>query len=444
MNPPGDHVFVVGPDNLTSRIGPAVADALGRTFVRDRSGLRQSDPPAVVALGIDEPFDAPLRRSGQLVGVSDLEIESADGLDHAVETVLDALLRTVTVPLGERSYDVVVGPGARRRLSELLPQKSRRVALVTQVGIDFDVEVDRELLRLLLDDGEQAKSLAVVERLCRAMSEGGMTRGDVIVGVGGGVVTDVAGFVASCYHRGIAVVHVATTLLGQIDAAIGGKTGVNLPEGKNLVGAFWQPSAVICDTDALQTLPEREQRSGLGEMAKYAFLGVESLDTLCLVDQITSCVELKATVVGADEREGSSRAVLNYGHTLAHALEAAGFADGQGRGGIDLRHGEAVAIGIVFAAHLARALGRIDQARLARHEAVVASYGLSGQIPGGIDHGELIEAMGRDKKATDGLTFVLDGPNGVELVEGVDTELVRTTMANFEETAMATVSTSVG
>ena len=176
----------------------------------------------------------------------------------------------------------------------------------------------------------------------------------MVVAVGGGVVTDTAGFAAAVYHRGIPVVHVPTTLLGQIDAAIGGKTGVNLPEGKNLVGAVWQPSAVLCDTEVLATLPPREYRSGLGEMAKYAFLGVDDLADLPLDEAVAACVRCKAEVVAADEREGGRRAILNYGHTLAHALEIAG--------GYDLRHGEAVAIGLVYAAELARALGRIDAA----------------------------------------------------------------------------------
>ena len=136
------------------------------------------------------------------------------------------------------------------------------------------------------------------------MARWGLTRADVVVAVGGGVVTDTAGFAAAVYHRGIPVVHVPTTLLGQVDAAIGGKTGVNLPEGKNLVGAFWQPSAVLCDTEVLATLPPREYRSGLGEMAKYAFLGVDDLADLPLDEAVAACVRCKAEVVAADEREG--------------------------------------------------------------------------------------------------------------------------------------------
>ncbi len=220
------------------------------------------------------------------------------------------------------------------------------------------------------------------------------------------------GFAAASYHRGVHLVNVATTLLAQIDAAIGGKTGVNLPEGKNLVGAFWQPVAVLCDTEVLSTLPPREYRNGMGELAKYHFLGGGDLDALPLDERVAACVRIKADVVASDEREGGRRATLNYGHTLAHALETAGR--------YDLRHGEAVAIGLVYAAELAQRLGRIDAARVAEHRRVVGAYDLPVNLPADADPDELVVLMGRDKKAIDGLTFVLDGPNGVEPVTGVD------------------------
>jgi 5-deoxy-5-amino-3-dehydroquinate synthase len=211
----------------------------------------------------------------------------------------------VTVPLGERSYPVLVGSGARHRLLEVLPTPiPRRAAIVTQPGIDIAVDPGIEHRTFAMPDGEEAKHLGTVEDLCRDWARWGMTRGDVVVAVGGGVVTDTAGFAAAVYHRGIAVVHVPTTLLGQIDAAIGGKTGVNLPEGKNLVGAVWQPSAVLCDIEVLSSLPPREYRSGLGEMAKYAFLGVDGLADLPLDEAVAACVRCKAEVVAGDEREG--------------------------------------------------------------------------------------------------------------------------------------------
>ncbi|CAN5241998.1 3-dehydroquinate synthase family protein [soil metagenome] len=318
---------------------------------------------------------------------------------------------TVPVALGERSYDVLVGAGARHRLGEVIPVTARRAAIVPQKEIGFDVDAGIDQKLFTVAGGEEAKCLETVEDLCRAFARFGLTRADVVVAVGGGVVTDVAGFAAAVYHRGVAVVHVATTLLGQVDAAIGGKTGVNLPEGKNLVGAFWQPAAVLCDTEVLATLPPREYRSGLGEMAKYHFLTGIELTDLPLDERVAACVAIKAEVVAGDEREGGRRAILNYGHTLAHALETAG--------SYDLRHGEAVAIGLVFAAELARVLGRIDRERVDRHRRVVGAYGLPVGLPPGADSGALIDLFGRDKKALSGLTFVLDGPHGVEPVTGI-------------------------
>jgi 5-deoxy-5-amino-3-dehydroquinate synthase len=306
-------------------------------------------------------------------------------------------------------------------LADVLPASCRRVAVVTQDGIDVQVDPGRESRAFLVGDGEQHKSMRTVERLCSEWSRWGLTRSDCVVGIGGGLVTDVAGFAASVYHRGLPVIHVATTLLAQIDAAIGGKTGVNLAEGKNLVGTYWQPRAVLCDTDALATLPSREWRCGLGELAKYHWLGGGRLDELALGERIAACVAIKAAFVAADEREGGRRALLNYGHTLAHALEI--------EGGHELRHGEAVAIGLVYAAELARALGRIDDDAVAEHRRVVAGYDLPTRLPLEVEPGELVRLMGRDKKVLDdGLTFVLDGPAGVEVVTGVEPELARSTL----------------
>jgi 5-deoxy-5-amino-3-dehydroquinate synthase len=334
------------------------------------------------------------------------------------------------------------------------------------VGVEVDAGIEQRTF--LIGEGEKAKSMSTVEELCSGFAEFGLTRADVVVGVGGGVVTDVAGFAAAVYHRGVAVAHVATTLLAQVDAAIGGKTGVNLPEGKNLVGAFWQPAAVICDTEVLSSLPPREYGSGLGEMAKYAFLGVPGLPEMGLEEAVAACVECKARVVAGDEREtgvlvgpagpagpagpvgpvgtvgtvpaepgtagvrgtgdeprNAGRALLNYGHTLAHALETSG--------NYDLRHGEAVAVGLVFAARLARQLGRIDDERVAEHYRVVLGYDLPSTLPPGADFTVLLAVMGRDKKVTGGgLTFVLDGPVGLEVVQGVPAEAVLATLAELQ------------
>lgn len=338
----------------------------------------------------------------------------------------DPGLRRVHVPLGERAYDVVVGSGARGALPTLLPARARRAVVVTQAGVPLDVDPGVPFEVLEIGHGEQHKTMATIESLCRDFQRIGITRNDVVIGVGGGMVTDVAGFAAAVWHRGVAVVHVATTLLAMVDAAIGGKTGVNLTAsrgtgggsdgvdgGKNLIGAFWQPAGVVCDVDALATLPEREVRCGRGEMAKYHFLTGDDLLAMGEAERITRCVEIKAEVVIGDEREGGRRALLNYGHTLAHALEI--------EQGHRLAHGEAVAIGLCYAAHLAHHLGRIDADRLAHHYRVVGdAYGLDTSLPHGISADRLVSLMARDKKALDGMTFVLDGPSGVEVVAGVD------------------------
>lgn len=337
-------------------------------------------------------------------------------------------MRRVPLALGERSYDVVIGSGAVEVVDSLIPETAGRAVIVTQptIPIELHLRVPSETVEIGL--GEGAKSLETVERLCRRFVEIGITRADVIVGVGGGVVTDVAGFAAATFHRGVSVVHVPTTLVGQVDAALGGKTGINLPEGKNLIGAFWQPRGVICDTDALGSLPEAEWRSGYGEIVKCALMGLDDLLEQPLEEQIARCVDLKARIVAEDEREGGSRMLLNYGHTLAHALEAAGFAEVGDSPGLSaegsLKHGEAVAIGLVFAARLAEELGRIGRDRVEQHEEFVARMGLPTVLPKAVDPSLLVRLMGRDKKSVNGLTFVLDSARGVEPVSGVPAVVV--------------------
>ena len=342
-------------------------------------------------------------------------------------------MREIPVELGSRSYTVLVGRGVRRELARLIPPGAKMAVVVTQDAVQkagwlngLDPGVPFEICTI--GDGEGSKTVATVEELCRRFARIGLSRSDVVVAVGGGIVTDVAGFAAASYHRGTAYVNIATTLLGQVDAAIGGKTGVNLPEGKNLVGAFWQPSAVLCDTETLTTLPPREWASGKGEMAKYAFLGDPPSSDTEMDEQVARCVAIKAEVVAADEREGDARMVLNYGHTLAHALEAAGLAQ---HPEWDLRHGEAVAIGLVFAAKLARRLGRINEDRVLAHRAVIGSYDLSMDLPANAVATELVTFMGRDKKAQQDLTFVLDGPEGVQPVRGVAVADVLATLADM-------------
>ena len=319
----------------------------------------------------------------------------------------------INVALADRSYSVVVGSGVSKELENFLPRTAKRAVIVTQENIPFSINLSLPHATVLIGNGEQFKSLQTIEVISEQFAKFGLTRSDVVIGLGGGMVTDVAGFAAASWHRGTAVVQIPTTLVGMVDAAIGGKTGVNIAQGKNLIGAFWQPSAVLCDIDALKTLPDRETRCGLGEVAKYHFLTGDDLLALELSARIARCVEIKADIVAADERETGGRAVLNYGHTLAHALERSS--------DVELAHGEAVAIGMIFAAHLALSLGRIDDVRLAHHYKVIRdSYGLGVVIPRTVDRKVLIDLMRHDKKAINGLTFVLDGANGVEIVVGVE------------------------
>ncbi|MFB7515232.1 3-dehydroquinate synthase family protein [Streptomyces sp. NPDC056144] len=328
----------------------------------------------------------------------------------------------VEVGLGDRSYTVHIGPGVRALLPAAVARLgARRAVVVSARPAHWLPELGVETLRIDAQDGEVNKTLATVAELTGAFARFGLTRDDVIVSCGGGTTTDMVGLAASLYHRGTPVIHLPTSLLAQVDASIGGKTGVNLPEGKNLVGAYWQPAEVLCDTEFLDTLPEAERINGYGELARCHFIGAPDLHALDLVDQIATSVALKASVVTRDERDQGLRHILNYGHTLGHALELAT--------DFRLRHGESVAIGTVYAGLLAFALGRIDAARAEEHRAVVASYGLPVTLPEEVGHDTLLRYMRRDKKAGAGLAFVLDGPDGAELVRDVPESVVLATLA---------------
>ena len=345
-------------------------------------------------------------------------------------------MRRVTVRV-ERPYDVIVGPGVTNEIGSLLAGRRRAVIVTHRSLVELHPTAIEESLNdagvefsyALLDEGESAKSLTMIEFLTRSFATQGLLRDDVVVALGGGVVGDTAGFAAAVYHRGIDLVQVPTTLLAQVDSAIGGKTGVNLPEGKNLVGAFHQPLGVLADVSSLTTLAEREYRSGLGEVAKYALIEpallgrTEVADLLqnrasevldrepeALTDLVARCVAIKAHVVAEDEQERAGvRATLNYGHTLGHALETVSR--------YDLYHGEAVAIGLVFAGSLAGALERIDSDRVERHRTLVTSLGLPASVLAKVRAEDLLTVMARDKKAHGGLSFVLDGPRGLERID---------------------------
>ncbi len=343
----------------------------------------------------------------------------------------------VTVDLASRSYDVVIEHGARHGLVELLrfrAPNAQVAAIVTspslhaQPWFDFESGLTQHVLEV--PEGEGAKSLATLEALCEQLATLRLSRDDVVVGVGGGAITDLAGFAASVYLRGVALAQVPTSLVGMVDAAIGGKTAVNLRAGKNLVGAFHQPLGVLCDFDTLLTLPERERLGGLGEVAKCWLLEgrrAGDLAAASLPDLVTMSVQLKGAIVSADEFEGGRRALLNYGHTLGHALESLSLA----RDVDELRHGEAVAIGLAFAVRLAHALGRVDAQEIVNHDEVLLALGLSSRMPSHMSTPGLLDAMTRDKKAHHDLTFVLAGPEGFGVVRHVDPSLVADVLDSF-------------
>ncbi len=344
----------------------------------------------------------------------------------------------VAVDLGTRSYDVVIEAGARRHLSSLVRERAsaaKCVSLVTSAALAaqpwFDLESGLEQFVVIVPEGESAKTLDAFGAVVEALAAARLSRDDLVVAVGGGAVTDLAGFAAASYLRGVGLIHVPTSLVGQVDAAIGGKTGVNLTAGKNLLGAFHQPLGVLCDSEVLATLGERERKSGLGEVAKCWLLegrGAGELVTTPTETLIEVSVELKARFVAADEREGGDRALLNYGHTLAHALEKVALT----RNPEELRHGEAVAVGLAFAARLARALGRVGDVVVDEHDAVLDTLGLARRLPEGYDPEELIDAMRHDKKARHDLRFVLAGPEGFSLVTNVDATVVHSTLTTFK------------
>jgi 3-dehydroquinate synthase len=329
------------------------------------------------------------------------------------------------VRAGAHDYDVVCGRGAVRRaipeISGLGEFSSVHVISSLRVWRALGKQIRRNIgpngaNRLhLFDDAEAKKSVRTVESLCRALVRSGADRRALLVAVGGGVVGDVAGFVAASYLRGISVVHIPTTLVAQVDSGIGGKAGVNLPEGKNLVGAFYPPALVIADPDLLRTLPDREYRSALAEVIKYGIISDASLfsyleqnfervlkrDPEAIERMISASVRIKTYVVSRDERESGLREILNYGHTFGHALEAATRYR-------RFRHGEAVAWGMVAAALLGREAAITPAEDASRIIALVRRMGRLTPWPAGLAAKSLISLMQSDKKTRDGkIRFVL-------------------------------------
>jgi 3-dehydroquinate synthase len=351
----------------------------------------------------------------------------------------------------DRSYDIHCGSGLLASVGSLVAAAGGRRAVVVADSAVTDTHAARVAASLAaagstvypvtVPSGEGSKSLDSLGRLWDAMAGIAVDRRTHVVAVGGGVIGDLAGFAAATFARGLALWHVPTTLVAQVDSAIGGKTGINLAGGKNLVGAFWQPRGVVSDVDTLSTLPDREYLSGLAEVVKYGVILDEAFFSWLedhaadLVDREAAAVAhaversaaIKAGVVERDEREVTGlRAALNYGHTFGHAFETA-----LGYG--TLLHGEAVAIGMAKAARLAAAIGRIPQEIVDRQDRLLDRLRLPRSMTGlaPLDPASLIEIMGRDKKSEGGrLRFVLPSRLGeVDLVDGIEPGLVRQILA---------------
>ena len=348
--------------------------------------------------------------------------------------------QSVRVDLAERSYDIEIGVGNLAAAGRFLKDRGKvsQAVIFTDENVQepHAVKVAESLVGASIDvtivavaPGEKSKALAVAAKLWEGLLELGADRKTVVVAVGGGVVGDLAGFIAATFARGLRFLQIPTSLLAQVDSSVGGKVGINLSRAKNMVGAFWQPLGVLIDTATLDTLPKREYVSGLAEVLKYGvildaefFAGLEAnaaklvaRDSAALIRAIARSCRLKADVVQQDEREETGlRAVLNYGHTFAHAFEAL---TGYG----ELLHGEAVSIGMLCAARLAQRLGRVDAAFVARQQALTETLGLPTKVPK-LDRQKILASMMHDKKVEHGkLRFILPTRMGhVELVGDID------------------------
>ena len=333
-------------------------------------------------------------------------------------------VKTVPVALGARSYDVRIGPGLIARAgAEIAPLLSRpRVAILTDERVAalhlpaLTQALEAAGIRvssLALPPGEATKSWDHLGRAVEWLLAEKIERRDIVIALGGGVIGDLAGFAAAILRRGVRFVQMPTTLLAQVDSSVGGKTGINAPQGKNLIGAFHQPSLVLADTDVLATLPDRDFRAGYGEVVKYGLLGDAAFfgwlevngprlrdDPAALLHAVAHSVGMKAGIVARDETEQGERALLNLGHTFGHALESAtGYSD-------RLLHGEGVAIGCALAFDLSARLGlcaQEDPSRVAQHLAAMGMPARLSDVPGALaDDAALIALMGQDKKVVDG------------------------------------------
>jgi len=358
-------------------------------------------------------------------------------------------LHTVHLDLGDRSYDVHVGEGILGRLADFLSAcgpLGKRCALISDESVsalhgpDLYLALDDagyEVTTITVPSGEASKSMDVATGVCREMLQAGLDRKSFVVALGGGVIGDLAGFAAAIFQRGIPFVQIPTTVVSQVDSSVGGKTGVNTPEGKNLLGSFHQPRLVIADTATLRTLPDREYNQGFAEIIKHAairdadmFEAIENqgLSRDELAPLIARNVAIKADVVETDEREtAGTRALLNFGHTLGHGIEnAAGYGA--------LLHGEAISLGLVAAARLSVEHSGLPQSDCDRLIALLQSYQLPTSLPDDIDQASVIAAMQRDKKFEEGaIRFVLlRSPGDAFVSDSITQENLQTALESLQ------------
>lgn len=403
----------------------SVAQQLERTrHSKQRPLLNTDDPESKLQalMAAREPLyqsiaDITVNTDGQRVAaVCDKILSELKCLDRSKGEMTDRNMQALRIDLGARSYPIYIGQGLlgdRDLMNDAVKQRDVFVVTNDRVGplyLQRLVEslAGKRVESIQLPDGEAHKTLSTVSAIFDALVAARMNRDAVIVALGGGVVGDMAGFAAACYQRGIDYVQAPTTLLAQVDSSVGGKTAVDHPGGKNLIGAFHQPRAVIADTATLDTLPDRELRAGLAEVVKYGFIrdavfldwidahatALLARDSAALAHAIRRSCEIKAEVVGIDEREQGLRAILNFGHTFGHAIETA---TGYG----DWLHGEAVAAGMVIAADMSRRLGNISSADYERVKRIVARLELPVEAPK-IGAQRALDLMGMDKKVLSG------------------------------------------
>jgi len=361
--------------------------------------------------------------------------------------ITESTVIKVTGQTPGENYDVVVGRGLLASLPGLLGERVKRVLVIHPRALRLTGDTVREelasagftALTAEIPDAEEGKHIEVASFCWQVLGQNDFTRSDAVVAVGGGAVTDLAGFVAATWLRGVKVIHMPTSLLGMVDAAVGGKTGINTAEGKNLVGAFHPPAGVLVDLDTLDTLPKNEMISGMAEVIKCGFIADPAIldliekDTASVSDPrsdavrelIERAITVKARVVSEDLKETGQREILNYGHTLGHAIELAER--------YSWRHGAAVSVGMMFAAELARSVGRLSDADADRHRSILESLGLP--ITYRRDRWQaLLDGMRRDKKSRgDLLRFVvLDGVGRPGILDVPDTSLL---FAAYQEIA---------